>query len=435
VNSLQARLRLAIGAAVLGAISLSLLLGAYLVRRSLEQSAFDGLRRQVALLADEQVHPPAGSFGRFLATQDERLSVLPRKQARLLVPDHRTGRITINGRKYLYATKSSGSDVVVLLRTASSVRAENNPFWIAFAAAGILGCILAAGVAAVLARSISRPVLRVARASSRLANGEDPEPLPLGGSRELHGLAHSFNTMAMQLARARSAERSFLLSVSHELKTPLTTIRGYSEALDEGVLPPERAGKVIRREAARLERLIMDLINLARLDQRSFDILLEPVDLAGIARESAIRHAAGAHELGVRLHVQQGDEPAPALADRDRLLQAVSNLLENALRCTPPGGTVTLAAAAGELTVKDTGPGIAPDEVRRAFERFFLYRRYDGHRPVGTGLGLAIVRELALAMGGDVAVASSSGGTEFTLRLPLSERANEDDALHAFTEA
>jgi two-component system OmpR family sensor kinase len=435
MNSLQARLRLAIGAAVLAAVSLSLLVGAYLVRRSLEQSAFDGLQRQVALLADEHVHPPAGSFGRFLATQDERLSVLPRKQARLLVPDRPSGRITINGHDYLYATKSSGTAVVVLLRTASSVRAESKPFWIALAAAGILGCILAAGCAAVLARSISRPVLRVARASSRLAEGDDPEPLPLGGSRELRGLAQSFNTMAKQLARARSAERSFLLSLSHELKTPLTAIRGYAEALDEGVLTPERAGKVIRTEAARLERLITDLINLARLDQRRFDIFPEPVDLAEIARESALRHAARARELGVRLQVQECDEPAPALADRDRLLQAASNLVENALRCTPHGGTVTLAAAAGELTVRDTGPGIAADEVPHAFDRFFLYRRYNGHRPVGTGLGLAIVRELALAMGGDVAAASSSSGTEFTLRLPLPERAREHDPLHAFTEA
>ncbi len=435
MNSLQSRLRLAIGAAVLGAVSLSLLVGAYLVRRSLEQSAFDGLRRQVALLADERVHPPAGSFGRFLATQDERLSVLPQKQARLLLPDRPAGRITINGRNYLYATKRSGTDVVVLLRTASSVRAESRPFWIALAAAGILGCILAAGGAALLARSISRPVLRVAHASRRLAEGDDPEPLPLGGSRELRGLAQSFNTMAMQLARARSAERSFLLSVSHELKTPLTTIRGYSEALDEGVLTPERAGKVIRTEAARLERLITDVINLARLDQRRFDIFPEPVDLAEIARESAMRHSARARELGVRLHVQKHGEPVPALADRDRLLQAVSNLIENALRCTPSGGTVTLAAAAGELTVRDTGPGIAPDEVPRAFDRFFLYRRYNGHRPVGTGLGLAIVRELALAMGGDVAVASSASGTAFTLRLPLLEPANEHDALHAFTDA
>jgi two-component system, OmpR family, sensor kinase len=430
VSSLQARLRLAIGAALLGALSLSLLVDAYLVRRSLEQSAFDGLRRQVALLASEELRPPAGSFGRFLATQDERLSVLPAKKARLLVPGRPTGRITINGHKYLYATRNSGSDVVVLLRTASSVHAEGRPFWLALAAAGALGCIVAAAVAAALARSIARPVLRVARASKRLARGDEPGQLPLGGSRELRELAESFNTMATQLARARSAERSFLLSVSHELKTPLTAIRGYSEALDEGVLTPDRAGKVIRAEAARLERLITDLINLARLDQRRFDIHTGPIDLAEIARESAARHGARARELGVRIEVDQHDV-APALADRDRLLQAVSNLVENALRCSPPGGTVRLATAAGELKVKDMGPGIAPDEVPRAFDRFFLYRRYNGHRPVGTGLGLAIVRELALAMGGDVAVVGSSSGTEFTINLPVPEH----DGLHAFTEA
>ncbi len=435
MSSLRTRLRLAIGAAVLTAVSLSLLVGAYLVRRSLEQSAFNGLRRQVTLLAREDLHPPPGAFGRFLATQDERLSVLPRKQARLLLPDRPTGRMAINGREYLYATKTNGRDVVVLLRTASSVRAESRPFWIALAAAGGLGCVLAAAVAALLARNIARPVLRVARASSRFAQGHDPEPLPLTGSRELRSLAGSFNTMATQLARARNAERSFLLSVSHELKTPLTAIRGYSEALDEGALTSERAVRVIRTEAARLERLISDLINLARLDQRRFDIHLEPVDLGEIVRETASRHAAGARELGVRLALRQDEDPSPALADRDRLLQAVSNLVENALRCTPEGGTVTLAAAASKLTVADTGPGIAPDDVPRAFDRFFLYRRYNGERPVGTGLGLAIVRELALAMGGDVDVASSSSGTEFVIRLPLPDGTNGRDVLHAFTEA
>jgi signal transduction histidine kinase len=112
------------------------------------------------------------------------------------------------------------------------------------------------------------------------------------------------------------------------------------------------------------------------------------------------------------------------------LLQAVSNLVENALRCTPRGGTVTLVTAPGQLTVRDTGPGIAQDELPHAFDRFFLYRRYNGDRPVGTGLGLAIVRELAQAMGGDARVTVSSTGTEFTISLPL----HELDALHAFTQ-
>jgi two-component system, OmpR family, sensor kinase len=423
VISLQTRLRLAIGVSVLAAVSLSLLVGAYLVGRSLERSAFNGLTRQVSLLAHGDLHPASGQIGRFLATQDERLSVLPKKQALLLLPASPTGRITINGRHYLYASKPSGDDVLVLLRTASSVRAESNPFWLAFVAAGGLGLLLAVAGAALLARSIARPLLSVARASRKLADGRDPEPLPVAGPTELRSLAQSFNDMAAELTRARAAERSFLLSVGHELKTPLTAIRGYSEALDEGVLTPERAVKVIRTEAARLERLIADLINLARLDQQRFDIHPDTVDLVEIAHECANRHAARARDLGVRIDVQNG-QPAFAVADPDRLLQAASNLVENALRCTPEGGTVTLLPAPGELAVRDTGPGIAADEIPRAFDRFFLYRRYDGRRSVGTGLGLAIVRELAPAMGGDVRVASSPAGTKFTLSLPL----------HAFTQ-
>jgi two-component system sensor histidine kinase BaeS len=218
--------------------------------------------------------------------------------------------------------------------------------------------------------------------------------------------------------------------VSHELRTPLTAIRGYAEALDEGVISPATAVSVIRTEAARLERLVADLINLARLNQQRFEIRPTTVDLAEIARESAARHAPRARELGVDLRLEQNGR-APATADPDRVLQAVSNLVENALRCTPPGGTVTLTAVPGRLSVEDTGPGIEPEEVPHAFERFFLYRRYNGDRPVGTGLGLAIVRELAVAMGGDVDVTSGDAGARFTIKLPVPEQ----DALHAFTES
>jgi two-component system, OmpR family, sensor kinase len=426
VSSLQTRLLLAIGASVLAAVSVSLLVGAFLVRRSLEHGAFNGLERQARLLAQGDLHPAPGQLGRFLATQDERLSILPKQQAKLLVPPQPTGRITINGREYLYATEPSGPNVVVLLRTASSVRAESRPFWVALLIAGALGCVMAVAVAGLLARGIARPIVRVARASRSLADGRDPERVPVGGARELRELAESFNTMGEELVRARAAERSFLLSIGHELKTPLTAIRGYSEALEEGVLKPGRAVRVIRTEAARLERLVADLLNLARLDQRRFDIHPQAVDLGAIARESAARHAARARELGVRIQVQNG-QVAPATADPDRLLQAVSNLVENALRCTPAGGTVTLRAAPGKLTVGDTGPGIAADELPRAFDRFFLYRRYDGRRPVGTGLGLAIVRELAQAMGGDALVESSGTGTAFTISLPVAHD------LHALT--
>jgi two-component system sensor histidine kinase BaeS len=426
--SLQTRLGLAIAAAVLAAVSVSLLAGAYLVRRSIEHAGLNGLRRQVALLAKEDLHPSPGPLGRFLATQDERLSVLPRRQARLLLPDGSAGRITVHGRDYLYATQASGPDAVILLRTASSVSSDSRPFWFALAATGALGCLLAAAVAALLARGIARPVVRVAKASSRVAAGESPQPLPIAGARELRELAQSFNTMAGQLTRAREAERSFLLSVSHELKTPLTAIRGYAEGLEEGVLTPKHAVNVIRSEAARLERLIADLLQLARLHRQRFDIHPTTVDLAEIARESAGRHAARARELGVQLHLEER-ATAPAKADPDRLLQALSNLVENALRCTPPGGSVTLAAAAGKLTVTDTGPGIAPEEISRAFERFFLYRRYNGDRLVGTGLGLALVRELAQAMGGDVEVGSPPGaGAAFTIRLPLPQTASRSKA-------
>ena len=426
MSSLQSRLLLAIGASVLVAVSVSLLVGAFFVRRSLEQNAFDGLERQARLLAQGDLRPAPGQLGRFLATQDERLSILPRQQAKLLLPPRPTGRIEIDGREYLYATQPSGRNVVVLLRTVSSVRAERRSFWVALLIAGALGCVLAVSVAALLARGIARPIARVARASRLLAGGREPEPVPVGGARELRELAESFNTMGEELVRARAAERSFLLSIGHELKTPLTAIRGYSEALEEGVLKRDRAVSVIRTEAARLERLVADLLNLARLDQRRFDIHLGTVDLGEIARESAARHDARARELGVRIQVQNG-QPAPATADPDRLLQAVSNLVENALRCTPSGGTVTLSTSPGELTVDDNGPGIAADELPRAFDRFFLYRRYSGRRPVGTGLGLAIVRELAQAMGGDARVESSAAGTAFTISLPFA------DDLHGLT--
>ena len=225
--------------------------------------------------------------------------------------------------------------------------------------------------------------------------------------------------MAAQLAASRESERNFLLSVSHELKTPLTAIRGYAEGLAEGAFTSEDASRTILVEARRLERLVRDLLDLARMNRREFSVGSEPVDLADVAREAVARHEASARTFSVSL-TAEGEE-SWVEADPDRVLQIASNLIENALRETPPGGTVTVQASGRHLLVADTGPGLEPEDLARAFDRFFLYDRYGRERPVGSGLGLAIVKQLAVAMGGDVTVSSSPGaGAAFTLELPRS---------------
>jgi two-component system sensor histidine kinase BaeS len=254
------------------------------------------------------------------------------------------------------------------------------------------------------------------------------------GADEVAALAASFNHLAAELNRAQEAERSFLLSVSHELKTPLTVIRGHAEALQDGVVGEGPAGAVIEREAGRLERLIRDLLDLARLRRHTFTARHDDVDLGDVAREIAARFQPQARAFDVTLSAAV--EPAAlASGDPDRVLQAVSNLVENALRCTPAGGAVRVLAASARIDVVDDGPGLDPEDLERAFERFYLYERYGSERPVGTGLGLAIVRELAEAMHGRVEVRSVPGvGSTFSLVLPpAARRAPARDARYART--
>jgi signal transduction histidine kinase len=176
---------------------------------------------------------------------------------------------------------------------------------------------------------------------------------------------------------------------------------------------------VIVAESHRLERLLGDLLDLARMRKAEFSVRQEPIDLGEIAQEAVRRYEPQARDFGVALEAT-GSAEAPALGDADRTLQVVSNLVENALRLTPAGGSVRILAEPGEIRVEDTGPGLRAEELEHAFERFYLYSRYGRERRVGTGLGLAIVKELAEGMGGSVEAASRPGElTVFTLRLPL----------------
>jgi signal transduction histidine kinase len=282
--------------------------------------------------------------------------------------------------------------------------------------AGGAGALLAAALAALLARRLTRPLRRLTAAARELTAGRHPEPVPRGGPEEIDDMAASFNAMAEQLALARDAERGVLLSVSHDLRTPLTSIRGYAEGIEDGTVEPREAAAVVGREAGRLERLVGDLLALARLRQGVLEIRREPVDLGAVAREAEERLRPAAAEADVAVRVA-GD--GRASADHGRTLQVVSNLLENAVRVSPEGGTVTIAVAPGELAVSDQGPGIPEEEIPRAFERFRLRSRAGRGSPEGAGLGLAIVRELSEAMGGSAAVENlPAGGARFTIRLP-----------------
>jgi two-component system sensor histidine kinase BaeS len=223
--------------------------------------------------------------------------------------------------------------------------------------------------------------------------------------------------MSEQLGLARDAERAVLLSVSHDLRTPLTSIRGYAEGIEDGTIEPRQAAAVVGREAERLERLVGDLLALARLRQGVMEVRREPVDLAAVAREAEERLRPRAAEAGVAVRVEGG--AAAASADHGRLLQVVTNLLDNAIRVSPKGTTVTIRASPGVIEVSDEGPGIAAEEIPQAFERFHLRARAEHGSPDGAGLGLAIVRELSEAMGGSAGVENlPAQGARFTIRLP-----------------
>lgn len=430
-RSLRARLFVGIAATVAVSTIVMLAVGAVLTRRSLDNDARRSLVRQADLIAAQHIASPLprrdSDIGRFLATAEERLAILTPEQAELLLPGSAAttlrasgradGTVDVRGEPFLYAAQLGGGDAIVLLRSARSQSADWKPFLAGLGIAALLGALLAAVAAFLLARAVARPVTLVAAASRRLAQGESPYPLPVEGSTELRQLSTAFNELSEELHHAQDAERAFLLSVSHELKTPLTAIRGHAEGLADGFVEPERAGEVIEREAQRLERLIRDLLDLARLRRRSFDVTLEPVDLSEIGRDAVARHGHQAQAYGVGLELRV-EPPAGALADAGRTLQALSNLVENAIRCTPGGGTVEIVASAGRLEVLDDGPGLETGDLDRAFERFYLWERYGTDRPVGTGLGLAIVAELATAMGGQVTVDSAAGaGSAFALAL------------------
>jgi two-component system sensor histidine kinase BaeS len=429
-RSLRTQLLAAIAIVVLLSAGISLAVGAVLTRRAVQHSILQDVSQQADLLAQrERVallplgHRDLQSLHKFLERQHERIVVAPLGRPSKYLPSGttraRNGTLSVDGNDWFFAARPVAGKALVLLRPRRT--GAWGPYIEALLVASGIALALAAVVSLLLARRIARPVRRVAAATERLAAGDAPGPIPAEGPAELASLAESFNHMASELEHARDAERAFLLSVSHELKTPLTAVLGYAEGLGDGTIDSASAASTIAKEGARLDRLVRDLLDLARMNRREFSVRREPVDLAEIAAECCRRHEAQARAFGIAL-VLDADDDARATGDADRLVQAMSNLVENALRVVPLGGTVRIAARPGTLAVEDDGPGLRPDEIPHAFERFYLYSRYSGSRAVGSGLGLAIVDELARAMGGSVEVSSGPGRTRFSIRLPAASR-------------
>ena len=284
--------------------------------------------------------------------------------------------------------------------------------WAALAGLGV-AFVAGFGGAAIFARRIRR----LERAADRIAGGDFSEPVVDSSSDEVGELARAFERMRLQLAQLDDARRAFIANASHELRTPIFSLGGFLELLQDEELDEETRREFLATmsdQVERLTRLAADLLDLSRLDAGRLHAVAEPVELGALARSLADEFAALAHAESRLLEVVADD--AVALADPEHVLRIGRILLENALSHTPPGTPVVVRVEApARLVVEDAGPGIPAEHLQQIFERF---TRLGGRRASGSGLGLAIARELASLMGGSIAVDSQPGRTLFALVLP-----------------
>jgi signal transduction histidine kinase len=320
-------------------------------------------------------------------------------------------------------TGQTGSDAIgaiVVATRKTDVSARVYDLIERLALAGILGLLVAALLAGYLSRRIVRPVLQLSDAADAVARGHYDVKVPQRAPGELGHLSERFGEMASRLAEVEEMERNFLMSVSHELRTPLTAIRGHVSAIREGVVddPAERAASLetVELEAQRLDRLVGDILDLAKLDTHRFTVMTEEVDMVQLLDQAYERFREEARRRSIDYRQEVRARPV-ITSDGDRVLQVVGNLLSNAFHATPDGGRISLELAQRNGTVhvavEDNGPGIPPEMRER------LFRPFVSQTGGGTGLGLAIAKELSAMLGGSLDLESEVGrGSRFELSLP-----------------
>jgi signal transduction histidine kinase len=285
---------------------------------------------------------------------------------------------------------------------------------------GLIAVGLAIAVGVYFAQLAARHIGRLQDAARKVADGNFETPIPIAAAGQLGQLARTFNEMQRRLADLDSARKQFIANASHELRTPIFSLGGFVELLEEEDPSPEERAEFVqtmRRQIERLTKLTADLLDLSRLDAGEMAMQARSVDLGALAREVAREFGPRADRHGSRLELRTPERPAVASADPDRVRQIIRILLDNALTHTPEGTKVTVTTyhrnRRAELTVSDEGPGIPQRDQGRIFERF-----YTADSAGGSGLGLAIARELAQRMDGRIAISSRKRFTAFTIDLP-----------------
>ena len=341
------------------------------------------------------------------------------------VSDRRAG---ISGASYVEGRPVTDDIGVLLVQPAAAARDLSMPALGRLAMALALGLLVAVVIGYWVARRLTRPLVQAAAAANAMSSGQRDVRIDPEGPSEVADIAIALNRLSAALNESEGRQREFFLTVSHELRTPLTSVKGYAEALADGVVPPEdvpAVAGVVRSEADHLDRLVADLLDLARLG--AVDVAVEPVDLdlAVLGADAAAVWADRAARSGVRFVDEVVRTPHPVRTDPVRVRQIIDNLMENALRVTGEGAPVVLRLSAGPtpgeflVEVRDGGPGLTEDDLAVAFEPGELHARYRGIRKVGSGVGLALVARLAQRLGGRAQAGSApEGGAAFLVVLP-----------------
>ena len=356
---------------------------------------------------------------------------LPFPRRTILLRNAQTAR-DANGSVWLYAVKRLSPDrILVVTAPRPRVPVLNifaDALLIPILEGGLIALLLSLILAFALSRWVADPLQQLVLAARNYPS-EEMKPVPPRGPHEVQDLTRAFNSMVARVESSQKSQRDFVADVSHELKTPLTSIQGFAQAiLDDTADTPEarkQAAQIIYDEAGRMHRMALDLLDLARLEAGTADLEMSPVDLGVLLRNIVEKFTPQAQRLGVNLQLNVPEGLPTLIGDGDRLAQVFTNLVDNALKFTPTNGQIALSAlrTGGEMTISitDTGVGIPQEALPHLFDRFYQVEpsRAGGNKH-GAGLGLAIVQEILQAHGGKISVRSEVGrGTTLVIHLPL----------------